>query len=371
MSDSRDHRGEKRRNCGISYVRDCQDEASPCRSRTARRVEPRLRSPARSGFRGHQPGAIRSARPSGRRAGLDGAPAAGLGTTTAPPAPISKTARSRGGRRRRTRRPLTARACPEGVPVGEGVRWATLRAIKRRSSPGAGCARFAAVAVVGMGPHGALACRAQRSSVASTQTTTPWRKQARAQHHQRLLRVDKRLPEGGRSRPCRRRGKHPPAPDPSQSAWVPLGRARRSCVALPSAPMNSGRSFVRRFGIPLGRHAPALRRRTGLPSGVAAARARARSDCGPGPALASGRLLGDCGDPTRRPKGAPPDALPQQQRRVCAPPATLRARTVPSRSVHGGAARCAGEVWTNGRLRLPASTVRLRWDWIGLRVGTA
>ena len=42
------------------------------------------------------------------------------------------------GRRRRARRPLTALACPEGVQVGEGIRWATLRAIKRRSNPGAG-----------------------------------------------------------------------------------------------------------------------------------------------------------------------------------------------------------------------------------------
>lgn len=61
MSDSRDHRGEKRRNCDISYVRDCQDEASPRRRRTARRVEPRLPLPARSGSRDHQLGAIRSA----------------------------------------------------------------------------------------------------------------------------------------------------------------------------------------------------------------------------------------------------------------------------------------------------------------------
>jgi hypothetical protein len=40
------------------------------------------------------------------------------------------------------RRPLTGAHARMGVPVGEGVRSATLRTIKRRSTPGAGSRRF-------------------------------------------------------------------------------------------------------------------------------------------------------------------------------------------------------------------------------------
>jgi hypothetical protein len=80
------------------------------------------------------------------------------------------------------------------VPVGEGVRSATLRTIKRRSTPGAGSRPLSpAVAVVGAGPDGALACRPQQASEAET-----WRRSlARTKGGARLpgLELTARVPE--------------------------------------------------------------------------------------------------------------------------------------------------------------------------------
>ena len=94
--------------------------------------------------------ASRSARRSGRRAGLDGAPVlveddrwcpAGRRVIEQPDCVAAGVG---------ARRPFNARACPDDVPVGEGVRSATLRTIKGRSTVAAGLRSLSpAAAVVG------------------------------------------------------------------------------------------------------------------------------------------------------------------------------------------------------------------------------
>jgi hypothetical protein len=76
----------------------------------------------------------------------------------------NRATRLRGGRRRRPVVLSPGAHAGMGVPVGEGVRSATLRTIKRRSTPGAGLRPLApAVAVVDTRPDGALACRPNRA----------------------------------------------------------------------------------------------------------------------------------------------------------------------------------------------------------------
>jgi len=87
-----------------------------------------------------------------------------LRTTMAPLA--GRRYRAAGLRRRASaaRRSLTGRACPDGRSGGRGDRSATLRTIKRRSTVAAGVRSLSlALAVVGTGPHGALAARPERA----------------------------------------------------------------------------------------------------------------------------------------------------------------------------------------------------------------
>ena len=136
----------------------CQSTQSPfCRYGRTDRGHPAL--PAMRAITHVEGKAIRSSRRARRGAGCWLRTTIGASGRT----PISSS-RIAWRRASAARRPLTGRACPDGRPGGGGVRSATLRTIKRRSTPGAGLRSLSpAVAVVGTRPDGALACRPGRA----------------------------------------------------------------------------------------------------------------------------------------------------------------------------------------------------------------